>query len=228
MHRRVAVPLILGVASAVAPTALAQTTTSSSSSTSTSSTSTATTSTTVPNRCTGQVCTELPPDAFLAGGGGEVRLARGSSCWTSPTPNAQGFFVGICSDVLQLDPMPRLPSPRRDADPALPAQRHDADVPPARGGWYDPGPDARQPGAIQGDFPAGSTPVIRSSPGGSMATWVTPSASTSAPRPARPALAPAGSPSPADRVEADVQPRHPDGSDLAVHRVRLRDATADR
>lgn len=79
------------------------TTTSSTSSTSTSTTSTtvgATTSTTQANPCTGQPCTERPPQAFLAGVNGEVRLDPGGFCWTSPTP-AQG---NLCATADLPDP----------------------------------------------------------------------------------------------------------------------------
>jgi hypothetical protein len=104
MHRRIAALLVVGLAWALAPSALAQTSTSSTSTSSTSSTSTSSssTSTTAPafaNPCTGQPCTERPPDAFLAGASGEVLLDRGSSCWRSPQPNAQGHFSGLCVDV---------------------------------------------------------------------------------------------------------------------------------
>ncbi|HEX2046263.1 MAG TPA: hypothetical protein VHF27_00765 [Acidimicrobiales bacterium] len=86
------------------------TTTTTSSTTSTSSTSTpsttvaATTSTTQPNPCAGQPCTERPPEAYLAGVNGEVRIDTGGFCWRSPTPNAQGQIVGVCTSVVPVDP----------------------------------------------------------------------------------------------------------------------------
>ena len=90
----------------VSTTAGAQTTTTSSStSSSTTSTSTiATTTTTLANPCVGQPCTARPPDAFVAGVNGEVRLDGGSFCWSSPAPDANGNFVGLCADTLLRDP----------------------------------------------------------------------------------------------------------------------------
>ena len=85
------------------------TTTSSSTSSSTTSTSTvATTTTTLPNRCAGQPCTARPPDAFVSGVNGEVRLDNGSFCWSSPAPDANGNLLGLCAD-----------SPLRDPDAVL-------------------------------------------------------------------------------------------------------------
>lgn len=87
---------------ATGTTATAQTTSTSSTSTSTTSspttstTTAAATSTTHPHPCTGQVCTESPPAAFLSGRNGEVALDRGSFCWMSPTP----MRPGVCVDMM--------------------------------------------------------------------------------------------------------------------------------
>jgi hypothetical protein len=82
----------------------AQTTTTSTSSSTTGSSTTstsavATTSTTLPNPCAGQPCIAQPPDAFVSGVNGEVRLDRGSFCWSSPTPG-----VGLCATAELRDP----------------------------------------------------------------------------------------------------------------------------
>jgi len=169
MHRRTVAVLTVALASALAPTALAQTSTTStsstsstsSSSTSRTSTSTSTTSTTFPNPCAGQPCTERPPDAFLAGANGEVRLDRESFCWTDPTPNAQGFLRTVCGDVLARDPDARLavtPGETltlRFATAATPTQvileRDDT------GRDLTPGNPVR----FTVDFPAGSSPIVR-------------------------------------------------------------------
>ncbi|MGI8809989.1 MAG: hypothetical protein ACR2KK_19525 [Acidimicrobiales bacterium] len=50
------------------------------------------------NRCTGQPCTAAPPQASLAGANGEVAIELLGSCWTSPTPNAQGQTTALCVD----------------------------------------------------------------------------------------------------------------------------------
>ncbi|HEV2759483.1 MAG TPA: hypothetical protein VGV86_07960 [Acidimicrobiales bacterium] len=106
MRRRTAGLILAVMVWGGSTTAGAQTTTTSSStSSSTTSTSTvAPTSTTLPNPCAGQPCTPQPPDAFVSGVNGEVRLDRGSSCWRSPSPDANGGFVGLCVDVLLRDP----------------------------------------------------------------------------------------------------------------------------
>ena len=90
-------------------TTTSSTTTSSTTSTSTTSTSipttvAATTSTTQPNPCAGQPCTEQPPQAYLAGVNGEVRLDAGGFCWRRPAPDAQGNIVGLCTSVTPADP----------------------------------------------------------------------------------------------------------------------------
>ena len=102
MRRRTAALIVVVMAWGVSTTAGAQTTTTSSS-TSSSTTSTsavATTTTTLANPCVGQPCTARPPDAFLSGVNGEVRLDGGSSCWSSPVPDG----VGVCIDVLAREP----------------------------------------------------------------------------------------------------------------------------
>ena len=108
--RRATALTFLLIALWLAPAAGAQTTTSSST-TSTSSTSSSTsttvattTSMTQPNPCAGQPCTDRPPQAFLAGADGEVRLDAGGHCWRGATPNLQGTIVGVCVSVLQVDP----------------------------------------------------------------------------------------------------------------------------
>lgn len=106
MRRRTAGLVVAVMVWGLSTTAGAQTTTTSSSTTSstTSTTTLATTTTTFPDPCAGQPCTAQPPDAFVAGVNGEVRLDRGSSCWRSPGPDANGNFVALCSDVFPRDP----------------------------------------------------------------------------------------------------------------------------
>ncbi len=106
MRRRTAGLIVAVMVWGVSTTAGAQTTTSSSTSSSTTSTSTVatTTTTTLPNPCAGQPCTARPPDAFVAGFNGEVRLDNGSFCWRNPVPDG----VGLCAD-----------SPLRDPDAVL-------------------------------------------------------------------------------------------------------------
>ena len=106
MRRRTAGLILAVMVWGGATTAGAQTTTTSSStSSSTTSTSTvATTTTTLPNPCTGQPCTAQPPDAFVAGVNGEVRLDRGSFCWSSWVPDANGNFGALCATVELRDP----------------------------------------------------------------------------------------------------------------------------
>jgi hypothetical protein len=108
MTRRTVAALVACVSWAVAPGAGAQTTTSStstsSSTSSTSTTSTSTTSTTFPNPCAGRPCTDQPPAALLSGVNGEVRLDRGSTCWTRPNPDVPGGFVSFCADVFDQVP----------------------------------------------------------------------------------------------------------------------------
>ena len=107
--RRATALSFLLIALWLAQAAGAQTTTSSSttstSSTSSSTSSTvATTSTTQPNPCAGQPCTDRPPQAFIAGANGEVRLDAGGYCWRGVTPNLEGNIVGICTSVSFVDP----------------------------------------------------------------------------------------------------------------------------
>lgn len=88
---------------------MAQTTSTSTTNTSTSSSTTSTTtiaitSTTIAHPCTGHVCTESPPAAFLSGLNGEVAVDRGSFCWMSPTPGG----VGRCLDELRSEHLPEL------------------------------------------------------------------------------------------------------------------------
>jgi hypothetical protein len=100
MRRRTVTLAAIGLVWGMSTTALAQTTTTSSTSTTTStSTTVATTTTTVPNPCTGQVCTESPPPAFLAGINGEVRLDEGSYCWRKPAADAHGNLIASCVDT---------------------------------------------------------------------------------------------------------------------------------
>ena len=102
MQRRTAGLVVAVMVWGGSTTAGAQTTTTSTS-TSSSTTSTsavATTSTTLPNPCAGQPCTAQPPDAFVSGVNGEVRLDRGSFCWRNPVPDG----VGLCADMLLRDP----------------------------------------------------------------------------------------------------------------------------
>src|SRR4051812_21780034 len=93
MRRRMAAAVVLALGLFATGAAGAQT------STSTSTTSTST-STSVPfvHPCTLQPCTAQPPQAFLSGSGGEVRLDQGSSCWSSP-PDAEGRFSSVCADA---------------------------------------------------------------------------------------------------------------------------------
>ena len=106
VHRRTVGLLVALLAWGISTTAVAQTSsTSSSSTTSTTSTSTSsTTSTTFPNPCAGRPCTDQPPAALLSGVNGEVRLDRGSSCWTRPNPDVPGGFIGVCADVFDRVP----------------------------------------------------------------------------------------------------------------------------
>ena len=101
---------LVGAALSLTGAAAAQTTSSSSTTTSTptSTIASSSTTTTVPNPCTGQPCTAEPPDAFLSGSGGEVRLDTGSSCWRSPTANADGTTIARCVDVTARAPVARL------------------------------------------------------------------------------------------------------------------------
>ena len=102
MRRRTVAVLVACLAWSMASVAGAQTTTSSTSpsSSSTTTSSTSTTSTTVANPCTGRICTEDPPPAFLAGGNGEVPLDPSGFCWHSPRPNAQGHIEARCAHPL--------------------------------------------------------------------------------------------------------------------------------
>ena len=108
--RRVTALTVIVLALCLGQGAAAQTTTTSSTTSTTSAVSTtvpsttSTTSTRVPNPCTGQPCTERPPQAFLAGASGEVGLTGGGFCWNSPTPDAQGHIIGVCVTVLLVDP----------------------------------------------------------------------------------------------------------------------------
>lgn len=84
MRGRIAGPLVLSFGLLVASGAVAQTT-----------------STTAVNPCTGQPCTAEPPDAFLAGTNGEVRLGSGSGgCWRSPTPSPDGTLEPRCGAAI--------------------------------------------------------------------------------------------------------------------------------
>lgn len=98
------IALWLAQAAGAQTTTSSSTTSTSSTSTSTSTTVTTTTSTTQPNPCAGQPCTDQPPQAFLAGANGEVRLDGGGYCWRGTTPDLHGNFVGVCVSVLQVDP----------------------------------------------------------------------------------------------------------------------------
>jgi hypothetical protein len=108
MKRRTVAIVVAGALWWIASVATAQTTTTSTSTststTSTSTTSTSITSTTVANPCAGQPCTDRPPDAFLAGASGEVRLDPGSFCWSGPVPGSAGLFGTLCADAAQRDP----------------------------------------------------------------------------------------------------------------------------
>ena len=113
MRRRIAVAVLVAIGLLAGGGAGAQTTTTTSttsSSTTTSvviltTTSTSTTSTTFPNPCAGgRPCADRPPDALLSGVSGEVRLDRGSSCWTRPNPDLPGGFVSLCADVFDRVP----------------------------------------------------------------------------------------------------------------------------
>jgi hypothetical protein len=91
-----AVVLALGLVGAGA--AGAQTSSSTSSSTSTSTSTTTTSLVPFVHPCLLQPCAAQPPQAFLSGSGGEVRLDQGSSCWTSP-PDAEGRSGTLCADA---------------------------------------------------------------------------------------------------------------------------------
>lgn len=86
-------PVVLLVAMALVPGAVsAQTTTSTTSITSTSTTTSSvpptTTSTTLADPCTGQPCTDIPPQLVLVSGSGQIQADRGSYCWRRPAePN---------------------------------------------------------------------------------------------------------------------------------------------
>lgn len=77
--------ILLVVIALVPSAASAQTTTSSTSTTSTSTTTSTvaptTTSTTLANPCTGQPCTEVPPQVVLVSASGQIQADRGSYCW---------------------------------------------------------------------------------------------------------------------------------------------------
>ena len=66
--------------------ASAQTTTSTTSTTSTTTSSVAqtTTSTTLADPCTGQPCTEEPPQVVLVSASGQIQADRGGYCWRRP------------------------------------------------------------------------------------------------------------------------------------------------
>lgn len=96
--------LVAGNTATAQTTSTSSTSTSTTSSPTTSTTTVPTTSTTRAHPCTGQVCTESPPAAFLSGRNGEVALDRGSFCWMSPTPNG----VGRCVDVFHREPEAQL------------------------------------------------------------------------------------------------------------------------
>ena len=71
---------------ALAPgAALAQTTTMSSTTTSTSTTVTSTTTTTMAHPCTGQPCTDRPPDVVLSTPTAQIDADTGGYCWQLPT-----------------------------------------------------------------------------------------------------------------------------------------------
>ena len=69
--------------------AVAQTTTSSTStSTTTSTVAPTTTSTTLADPCTGQPCTDEPPQVVLVAASGQIQADRGGYCWRRPAdPN---------------------------------------------------------------------------------------------------------------------------------------------
>jgi len=83
--------ILLVVMALVPSAAFAQTTTtstSSSTSTTTSSVTPTTTSTTLANPCTGQPCTEEPPQVVLVSVSGQIQADRGGYCWRRPAdPN---------------------------------------------------------------------------------------------------------------------------------------------
>lgn len=85
--------VLLAVMTLIPGAASAQTTTSTTTTTTSTITPT-TTSTTLANPCTGQPCTEEPPQVVLVSASGQIQADRGGYCWRRPEdPNR--FCVAI-------------------------------------------------------------------------------------------------------------------------------------